>query len=156
VKRNNDLAMFTGLDAGGQEGLWVTDGTASGTHELANIQNAFPGGIFGGNIGFNPDFTTFDGYALFEGVDASHYKGLWITDGTSSGTHEITGIVGANSSDFFPSYSPEFTDFNREVLFAGANTAGDIGLWVTNGASSGTHEITGIANTCGFGRGLQP
>ena len=156
MKVDKQLAMFAAVDAGGQDGLWVTDGTALGTHELSSIQNAFQGGLFGGNVGFNPDITTFDGYALFEGVDASDYKGLWITDGTSSGTHEITGIVGANSSDFFPSYSPYFAVFNNEVLFAGANTVNDIGLWVTNGTSSGTHEITGIANTNGFGNGLQP
>jgi ELWxxDGT repeat protein len=156
MKVNKQLAMFTAVDAGGKDGLWVTDGTALGTHELTNIQNAFSGGVLGGNVGFDPDFTSFDGYALFEGVDASDYKGLWITDGTSSGTHEITGIVGANSSDFFPSYSPDFTVFNGEVLFAAANTANHIGLWVTDGTSSGTHEITGIANTYGFGYGLQP
>ena len=156
MKMDKQLAMFEALDASGQEGLWVTDGTALGTHELTNIQNAFPGGLFGGNVGFNPDFTTFDGYALFEGVDASGYRGLWIIDGTSSGTHEITGIVGANSSDFFSSSNPYFAVFNGEVLFAAANTAGDIGLWVTNGTSSGTHEVTGIANTFGFGYGLQP
>jgi ELWxxDGT repeat protein len=138
MKMDKQLAMFAAVDAGGQDGLWVTDGTASGTHELTNIQNAYQGGngyqggVFGGNIGFNPDITTFDGYALFEGVDASDYKGLWITDGTSSGTHEITGIVGGSSSDLFPIYSPDFTAFNGEVLFTAANTAGDVGLWVTN------------------------
>jgi ELWxxDGT repeat protein len=151
---NKQLAMFAAVDASEQNGLWVTDGTALGTHELTNIQNAFPGGLFGGNIGFSPDITTFDGYALFEGVDASGYKGLWITDGTSSGTHEIAGIVCGSSSDLFPFASPDFTVFNGEVLFTADNTASNRGLWVTNGTSSGTHEITGIANT--FSTGLHP
>jgi ELWxxDGT repeat protein len=77
MKVDKQLAMFAAVDAGGQDGLWVTDGTALGTHELSSIQNAFQGGLFGGNVGFNPDITTFDGYALFEGVDASDYKRLW-------------------------------------------------------------------------------
>jgi hypothetical protein len=155
--KHKQIAMFDGLDAGGQEGLWVTDGTALGTHELTNIQNAFSGGIFGGS-GLYPDFTTFDGYV---GVDASGYRGLWITDGTASGTHEITGIVGTDSSDLFPFYSPNFTVLNGKVLFAAADATtnegiSNVGLWVTDGTSSGTHEITGITNTFGFGHGFFP
>jgi len=32
--------LFRGVDANGQAGLWVTDGTAAGTHELTGISNA--------------------------------------------------------------------------------------------------------------------
>ena len=37
------------------------------------------------------------------------------------------------------------TVFNGEALFNGANTAGHLGLWVTNGTAAGTQELTGIA-----------
>ena len=31
------------------------------------------------------------------------------------------------------------------VMFAGTDTAGNIGLWVTDGTAAGTHELTGIS-----------
>ena len=115
-----------------------SDGTALGTHELTNIQNAFQGGLFGGNIGFSPDFTTFDGYALFEGVNASGYHGLWITDGTSSGTHEITGIANTFNTGLYPQ---DLTVFHGEVIFDGLDAAENAGVWVTDGTAQGTHEL---------------
>jgi len=35
--------------------------------------------------------------ALFDGLDSSGL-GLWVTNGTAAGTHELTGIAGANAS----------------------------------------------------------
>jgi ELWxxDGT repeat protein len=32
------VVLFAGFDANGNNGLWVTDGTASGTHELTNVR----------------------------------------------------------------------------------------------------------------------
>ena len=34
------------------------------------------------------------------------------------------------------------TVFNGSVLFNGADTAGHLGLWVTNGTGAGTQELT--------------
>ena len=42
----NGEAVFSGLDADGDIGLWVTNGTAAGTHELTGINGANPGGLF--------------------------------------------------------------------------------------------------------------
>jgi ELWxxDGT repeat protein len=39
---------------------------------------------------------------LFNGFDAAGKQGLWVTDGTTAGTHEITGISGANSNGLAP------------------------------------------------------
>jgi hypothetical protein len=35
-----DLVMFAGVDIAGNNNLWVTNGTASGTHELTGISGA--------------------------------------------------------------------------------------------------------------------
>ena len=74
---------------------WVTDGTASGTHELTGIAGANPNGVY---YGAAPDLTVFDGVALFEGIDSANHDGLWVTDGAAAGTHELTGVAGANSN----------------------------------------------------------
>jgi ELWxxDGT repeat protein len=84
--------------------------------------------------GVNPDFTVFNNEGLFVGADSNVKTGLWVTDGTSSGTHEVTTATGtAENLTVFKS---------NEVLFAG----GDHGLWVTDGTTQGTHELNAIKN----------
>jgi ELWxxDGT repeat protein len=153
----NGEVLFSGVDTGGFRGLWVTNGTATGTQEIASISGTGATGLFPN------DFTVFNGEALFNGFDASGNTGLWLTNGTSAGTSELTGISGANSAGVNPK---DMTVFNGEVLFDGENTSGNFGLWVTDGTAANTHEITGIngAPSSGlfgntsvlFGQGINP
>ncbi len=126
-------ALFEGIDAAGNQGLWVTDGTTAGTHEI-QVSGAYSTGVH------PQDLTAFKNEVLFAGYDAAGIiQGLWVTDGTAAGTHEITGISGASSGEVDPS---NMTVFNNEVLFSGRDAAGVLGLWVTDGTAAGTHEIT--------------
>ena len=152
---SNGHALFSGYDLQGQVGLWVTDGTSAGTRELTvpgaltTSQGLLPGGLNPSNL------TVYDGHVLFSGDDASGRVGLWETDGTASGTHELTGIAGAATGGQGigpPGLSPtDLTLFNDQILFAGNDSQGQTGLWVTDGTSSGTHELTGIGGTCNTG-----
>jgi ELWxxDGT repeat protein len=148
--------LFSGTDADGTIGLWITNGAAAQTYEITGITGAREG-----NIGDNltpQDLTVFNNEALFEGIDSSGVPGLWVTDGTASGTRELIGIVGAYSQGiFFPSVdhlldhyagvntSPSFTVFGNEVLFQGTDANDELGLWVTNGTAAGTYELTTAA-----------
>ncbi len=146
----NNEVLFDGLDAAGNNGLWVTDGTAAGTHELTGISGAYVAGV-------NPHYmTVFKSEVLFEGIEADGTRGLWVTDGTAAGTQELTGIRGANPSGL--GLSPAYlTVFKGEVLFNGVDNAGDRGLWVTNGTAASTRELTGIsgADPSGLARIMQ-
>jgi ELWxxDGT repeat protein len=140
--------LFSGLDAAGNRGLWVTNGTAAGTYELTGISNANASGLFSG--GSYPAFTILNGEVLFDGIDASgnpvgDTAGLWETNGTAAGTHEITGISGAYSAGIFHGLNPDLVAFNNEVLFAGLDASNQTNLWVTNGTAAGTYELTGIS-----------
>jgi ELWxxDGT repeat protein len=133
--------LFQGFDASSNYGLWVTDGTAAGTHELTGINGAYTGGIFADYFSADPDFTVFNGEVLFNGLDVSGSPGLWATNGTAVGTHELLGIANAAAGGINPSY---MTVFDGEVLFEGEDASGNFGLWITDGTVSGTHELTGI------------
>jgi ELWxxDGT repeat protein len=145
----NSKVLFNGVDANGLSGLWVTDGTVAGTHELV------PGA--GGALdppGLNPtDVTVYTGKVLCSCLDASGDMNLWVLDGTAAGTHELTGIVGANSAGLAPS---DLTVYNGEVLFRGLDQSGKAALWITDGTVAGTHELTGIAGASTTGIGLDP
>ena len=154
-------ALFIGKDASGIAGLWVTDGTAAGTFEIGGSKSA---GVAGADSnGLAPGNVTAFGYnkALFSGWNGATppgtpAQGLWITDGTTAGTHEIggmgdAGVVGANSGLGLAPVG--ITAFGNHAVFSGADAKGygnysaSAGnLWVTDGTASGTIEIGGIQN----------
>ena len=145
----NNEVLFNGVDTSGLSGLWVTNGTVDGTHELV----AGAGGALDPS-GLNPtDLTVFNGQVLFSGLDASGDMGLWVTNGTVAGTQELTGIKGADPSGLAPS---DLTVYNGEVLFRGLDQSGRPQLWVTNGTAIGTHELTGIVGAATTSVGFDP
>ena len=94
------------------------------------------------NISLAPGFTIFGDEVLFRGVDTAGAAGLWMTDGTATGTSEIVGINGAPSTAINPT---DITVYNGMALFNGVNAAGRPGLWTTDGTSGGTHELASSA-----------
>ena len=98
----------------------------------------------------NPDFTLLGHELLFIGTDASGDTNLWVTDGTTVDTSEIT--VSGVSSVLSPNLNPDFTVFGNDVLFVGYGSNGYPGVWVTNGTAAGTTELSvvGAANNNGF------
>ena len=69
-----------------------------------------------------------------------------MTDGTAPGTTEIT--AGAASTGINPT---DITVYSGMALFNGANAAGDLGLWTTDGTSGGTQELTSIGGAAATG-----
>ena len=67
-----------------------------------------------------------------------------MTDGTSAGTHEITGGANASSNGLNPG---NFIAYNGGMLFEGYDASsgnppfGSQTLWTTDGTSAGTHEL---------------
>ena len=149
----NNQVLFVGRYGQTNYGLWTTDGTGAGTVQLANIFGANAAGIF--TQATSPDFTVYNGAVLFNGRNdaATPLQSLWTTNGTAAGTHEVTGINGALSTGANPGVNPtDVTVFNGSVLFNGVDTAGHLGLWVTNGTGAGTQELTvgATASTTGI------
>jgi ELWxxDGT repeat protein len=60
--------------------------------------------------------TVLNGKVLFAGTDAAGNRGLWVTNGTASGTHELTGISGADVAGIDPA---NFAVLGQEVVFRG-------------------------------------
>jgi hypothetical protein len=139
--------LFEGADSAGNFGLWKTDGAAAGTTEIGGLSDAGVSGA--GSTGLHPSsMVALGNEVLFNGTDSAGHSGLWKTDGTAAGTTEIgglgdAGISGAASTGLEPE---SMGVFGGEVLFNGADSAGNIGLWETNGTAAGTTEIGGLGN----------
>jgi ELWxxDGT repeat protein len=138
--------LFQGADTAAHNQLWVTDGTAAGTSELLPT-GAYSGGLLANGYTY---FSKLGGKVLFDGYDAAGNDGLWVTNGTTSGTSELS-VAGVYSGGIFQgTIFPSFTVLGSEVLFEGKNAAGGIGLWVTDGTASGTSELS-VAGARGSG-----
>jgi ELWxxDGT repeat protein len=91
--------------------------------------------------------TVFGANVLFGGTNANGKVGLLETDGTAGGTHELTGIPGA---DALVGLNPQFlTALGGEAVFSGRDMGGHTELWVTDGTGPHTTELTGIKNING-------
>ncbi len=107
----------------------------------------------------------FGGDLLFDGIISSpkvgntSVRGLWVSNGTATGTTEIGGlgdaaIAGVGKYGLQPR---DLVALGGEVLFAGTDTSSnsdtpDGGLWVTNGTAKGTAELGGLGSA-GVGGG---
>ena len=134
-------ALFVGYDASAHPNLWVTDGTSAGTSELT-VAGASSSGLFSNlYVDQEPEFTVFGAKAVFLGTDASGHRNLWVTDGTSAGTSELT-VAGADSAGlFYNAIDPQFCVLGNKVLFVGRDATGHSNLWITDGTSAGTTEL---------------
>ena len=78
---------------------------------------------------------------LFQGANASNHPGLWETNGTTSGTFELTPITERTLRGSLL----ELHSLQRDVLFSGVDANG-LALWVTNGTAAGTRsEVAGTS-----------
>ena len=83
--------------------------------------------------GLNPgNLAGFNGEVLFEGASTNGQFTLWETDGTATGTVQLTAAA-LNPNNL--------TVFQGQVLFNGTDSSGHAELWKTNGTAAGTFEL---------------
>jgi len=115
--------------------LWVSDGTAVGTHMVINLR-ADGGGVF--FSGAPQNLMVYNSKIYFTASDDTHGAELFVTDGTAAGTQMVKDIVpGAVGS--VP---------NKAVLFNGLlyfTCAGSQDLWKSDGTEPNTQLVkTGL------------
>jgi len=131
------VVLFAGLDKNGHNNLWVTDGTAAGTSEIS-VTGVGSGGLFGPAPASAYFAALPDGLVLFSGIDAKGDTNLWVTNGTSAGTSEISV-----AKQFAGGLTPQhLTVFGSAVLFEGVDSQDPGNLWVTHGPAAGTSELS--------------
>jgi ELWxxDGT repeat protein len=127
------FVVFAGQSSAGAE-LWVTDGTAIGTHLLKDI--------YAGDYPSTPrNLTPLGGRVFFTAESELEGLELWVTDGSVAGTSIVKDIAPGGASSipddlvvrdgilYFSAWSP---DFGREA-------------WRSDGSAAGTVRMTDIA-----------
>ncbi|MFO1151158.1 MAG: ELWxxDGT repeat protein [Alsobacter sp.] len=142
-----DKLFFSAKTSAEGAELWVTDGTASGTHLVSDI---FTGPGSSAPYGLK----AVGGQLYFSATDPDHGYELWVTDGTASGTR-LAADVSPGAASSYPGY---LTVVNDPVL-PGPPTAGDDYILGSDSPDtidglSGADTIVGFAsNDCLIGSG---
>lgn len=126
--------VYFGLSDGntGTE-LWSSDGTATGTTLVADI-NAGAGSS-------NPQwFTVMNGKLYFQANNGIAGDELWVTDGTSTGTTMLKDIV-AGAGNGNPRY---LFALGSQLLFIATTPTEGAEPWVSDGTPSGTKMLKDI------------
>ncbi len=140
---NGSFLLFGAADTPGNVELWKSDGTASGTMLLKDI-NTYAG------FGSKPDFFNNIGSAiLFMANDSTHGAEIWKTDGTTAGTTLLKDINTGMASSITYAY---FREVNGKYFFTADNGINGNELWTTDGTSANTTMIKDIfpGNTGSF------
>lgn len=108
-------------------GLYVTDGTASGSQTVKTI-NPFPKP----NIYYPGKKNTivYKGKMYFQADDSIHGPELWVSDGTDTGTHLFADINKNHGAGSNPHY---FTISHERLFFTANDGVNDYQLYVTDG-----------------------
>jgi ELWxxDGT repeat protein len=132
----NGLLFFSANDGSHGRELWESDGTASGTHLVADITP--------GRAGSYPVSLTIVGSKLFfEANDGVHGTELWESDGTAAGTVMVKDINPGSTGSTSGS-AATLIDLDGSLLFTADDGTHGMELWRSDGTSKGTVMVKDI------------
>ena len=141
----NGTLLFRAADTDGIE-LWKSDGTASGTVQVKNINTGTPASSSNSNPA---NFTIFNGAVYFSATTGTTVSGteLYKTDGTATGTVLVKDIRPGTGSS--ASSNPQnFLILNpTTMLFSANDGTNGTELWKTDGSTAGTSLVVDYPGT---------
>lgn len=120
-----DRVFFNAQDSVHGSELWVTDGTAPGSHLVIDLMPGTEAGVEGFHA--LPEKLWFDGEMYFVGSDGVHGRELWATDGSEAGTRLVHDLEPGPAD----SHPRAFALFQDRLAF-GAES----GVWWTDGKAA--------------------
>lgn len=130
-------AFFSAKDSDHGEELWVTNGTAEGTHMVKDINP----GLATSDIQW---ITRFNDKVIFTATDGENGYEPWISDGTEEGTYMLKDIHELESSNAVGYCQLDEShvifyamDFDSEMAIDGGMKY----LWITDGTEDGTKLV---------------
>ena len=141
---NGKLYFTVETGTSGRE-LWTSDGTDAGTHLLTDI-NPGSDSALDTQYGPEPDFTIVDDQLFFVADDGTNGDELWVTDGTSAGTHLVKDLTSG-------SYPPHaLTAMGKRVYFTVSTAAYGEEVWSSDGTAANTVLLADIKDGSGSSR----
>ncbi len=124
---------FAAADGGSGVELWSTDGAASGTHRVADINP--------GPASSNPCDLTAAGGHIYVSASGPTGAQLWRSDGSAAGTQQVFNL-GSNSPGSFPA---DLTAWNGKLYFDLQDGSHGAQIWRSAGTASSTKLFVDLA-----------
>ena len=153
----NDQLYFTANDGENGTELWVSDGTTEGTNLLKDINPSIRSSSYNYSessysfpeSSYASNFIEFNDQLYFTANDGESGNELWVSDGTTEGTHILKDINPGFSGSYnysFPdgSYANNLTEFNDQLYFTANDGENGNELWVSDGTTEGTNLLIDI------------
>lgn len=130
----------------GQNELWKTDGTNTGTVLLKTFSGHVGYSTSGGLSEFyNGGFTVFNNSLYFVANDGQGSE-LWVSNGVSGSSPDTQLVSDLDGNASTSSYPFEFREVNGNLLFFSAEgDSSTDGLWITDGTSVGTTRLMALS-----------
>lgn len=138
IELNGTVYFSANTKEKGKE-LWKTDGTASGTVIVKDINPDSEHGLG------NSNFAILNNKLYFFANDGTNGMELWETDGTDANTKMVKDINGTNVSSINNS---DLVVLKDELFFAANDGTSNVEVWKSDGTASGTVLLKDI-NTSG-------
>ncbi len=145
-----DKLYFVADDGEHGRELWVSDGTADGTHLVIDLDPTTNGDTPGDGPGH---LTVFQDQLYFFASDGVHGTELWTSDGSSEGTHLVKDInpgAGSSGGTFTPPSGTwlasafDMLVVGDRLYFAADDGTHGTELWRTDGTEDGTVLVKDI------------
>jgi ELWxxDGT repeat protein len=142
------IAFFAADDLVHGRELFATDGTAAGTHLVADINPTQvpntvtnPPGVppLVGESSNPTDLTALGNHVVFVADDGRSGRQLWITDGTEGGTHRVSDLPPGTQG----STPHDLVTWRGALYFIAVSGAGE-GLFRLDGSAAGTVLVSGL------------
>jgi ELWxxDGT repeat protein len=131
--------------------LWVSDGTATGTQLLKDINPTAGTGsnplFFKNFYGEGNNDVLYNGKVFFLANNGTTGNELWITDGTSAGTVLVKDIRPGTPSGISTSSLSYF--YTTSGLYFSATDGSGVEPWLSNGTDAGTARVFDVNTTTG-------
>ncbi len=129
--------------------LWVSDGTANGTHLVADLRR--------GADDSTPEALTPAAGGLYFVAEDDRGRDLWRTDGTEAGTVKVRDIGAGPAPPFVPDTS--MRAIGDTLVFAADDGVHGLEPWISDGSAAGTQllvdTIPGATGGLHFERGAR-
>jgi ELWxxDGT repeat protein len=111
-------------------GMWKSDGTIAGT--VLVKADGFSPGVFGSNYAVLKNKMYFSGYDNVNGGE------LWVTDGTTAGTHMVINMRTDGAGILYSGSPMAITAYNSKIYFSASDDTHGQELFMTDGTAAGT------------------
>jgi ELWxxDGT repeat protein len=135
-----NLLFFVADDGVHGREVWRSDGTADGTFIVRDINPGPPSSIGGDPYMGDPNPLTAARSQVFFDANDGTRNALWVTDGTTAGTHMVIGAAPGSGRV----YAFAATASGSGIYFNAYDTADNLDLWRSDGSPSGTFLVQQI------------